>query len=199
MNIRRPWLALALLFVFSAAVGFAIPTTLAYITAQSDTLVNTFTAPYYAPESAGVDVQVNKVVRSKGAQSISPEGFQFCLLDEQTGESVILTADAQGHASAALRFTDADLGRTHAYTLYEINDARPGVAYSDKVYAVEIELNVDAENRIAASVRVDGKAVQWIEAEFVNVYSAGSIFLPTTGDDSRLGLYTMLMLAGAAG
>lgn len=93
MNIRRPWVMLALLFVVAAAVGFVIPTTLAYITAQSDTLVNTFYAPYFPPAETSVDVCVRKVVHNTGTESIGPEGFRFQLQNTQNSGIRRITAD----------------------------------------------------------------------------------------------------------
>lgn len=198
MNIRRLWVKLALLFVVAATVGFAIPTTLAYLTAQSDTLVNTFTAPYFPPESASVEVRVHKTVHNIGTESIGPEGFQFKLQNTQNDEAFTLTVNANGLASVTLPFCDADLGKTHTYRLYEINDGRENVTYSDRVYTIEITLSVNAQNQIVASARVDGQPVQQIVTVFENVYNAG-IILPPTGDDTPIALCLALMLFSGAG
>lgn len=198
MNIRRLWVKLALLFVMAAAVGFAIPTTLAYITAQSDTLVNTFDAPYFPPAAANVEVRVHKTVRNIGTESISPEDFRFMLQDTQSGEAFTLITDANGYAAVTLPFSDADLGKTHTYRLYEMDDARENVIYSDAVYTIEITLTVDAQNRIVASASMNGKPVQQIVAEFENIGNAGGA-LPHTGDTADIRLYVVLMLISAAG
>lgn len=198
MNIRRLWVKLALLFVVAAVIGFAIPTTLAYLTAQSETLVNTFDAPYFPPEPASVAVRVHKTVHNTGTESIGPEGFHFQLQNTQNNESFTLTTDANGFASITLPFSDADLGKTHTYRLCEINDGRENVTYSDRAYTIEITLSVNAQNQIVAAASMDGKPVQQIAAAFENVYNAG-IVLPLTGDDTPVALYVTLMLISGAG
>jgi len=197
VNIRRLWVKLALLFVVAATVGFAIPSTLAYLTAQSDTLVNTFTAPYFPPESASVEVRVHKTVHNIGTESIGPEGFQFKLQNTQNDEAFTLTADVNGFASVTLPFSDADLGKTHTYRLQEINDGRANVTYSDAVYSIQITLSVNADNQIIASVMVDDRPVQQVEAVFENTYNAGTT-VPLTGDKTQIGLYAALMLLSGA-
>lgn len=198
MNIHRSWVRLALLFLLAAVVGFAIPSTLAYITAQSDTLVNTFEAPYFPPEGTGVEVRIQKTVLNSGTESIGPGGFRFGLQHAQSSEPVILTSDVDGYASIILPFTDVDLGQTHVYHLYEINDGRANVTYSNKVYTIEITLSVDAENRIVADASVDGVPVEQIIAAFENTYYEG-IILPPTGDECNVALYVVLMLLSGAG
>lgn len=54
MNMRRLWLKLALLLAAALVTGFALPSTLAYVTAQSATLVNTFTAPAVLPGTPAI-------------------------------------------------------------------------------------------------------------------------------------------------
>lgn len=198
MNIRRLWVKLALLFVVAAVIGFAIPTTVAYLTAQSDTLINTFTAPYFLPEPVSVEVRVHKTVHNIGTESIGPEGFQFKLQNTQNDEVFPLTTDANGFASVTLPFSDADLGKNHTYLLQEINDGRENVTYSDQVYTIEITLSVNAQNQIVASARVDGQPVQQIVAMFENEYNAG-IVVPPTGDDTPIARYLALMLISSAG
>jgi len=198
VNIRRLWVKLALLFVMAAAIGFALPTTLAYLTAKSDTIVNTFTAPYFPAEQTSVDVYVHKTVRNIGTERIGPEGFRFVLQNTQSGESHVQTTGADGSAVFVLPFADADLGKTYTYTLSEINDGRDNIAYSERVYTIEITLSVNADNRIVASAAVDGTPVEQIEAAFENVYNA-VILPPLTGDDANLALYAALMLISGAG
>ena len=198
MNIRRLWVKLALLFMASAVIGFAIPATLAYLTAQSDTLVNTFDAPYFPPEPTSVEVRVHKTVHNIGMESIGPEGFQFKLQSAQNNETFTLTADANGCASVILPFSDADLGKTHTYRLSEINDGRENVIYSDQFYTIEVSLSVNAANQMVASVTVDGRPVQQVIAVFENTYNAGTT-VPPTGDQAQIGLYAALMLLSGAG
>lgn len=199
MNIRRLWVILAMLFVTAASVGFAVPATLAYQTAKTETLVNTFTLLRYPPSETSVDVSVRKEVRSIGTQSIGPEGFHFKLQNTQSNESFTLTTDANGFASVTLPFSDADIGKNHTYRLVEINDGRENVNYSDQVYIIQIEITVDAQNQTVASVCVDGVPVEQIVAVFENEYNAGDVILPPTGDDTNLELYIALLFVSCAG
>lgn len=199
MNIRRSWAALALLLVTIAAVGLSVPATLAYSTAKTETLVNTFTVLRLPPAQTSVNVCVQKTVHNTGTKRIGPEGFSFSLQNTQTGEAFVLTSDADGLACVTLPFSEADMGKTHTYRLSEINDGRENVSYSDQVYAIEIALCVDANKQPVASARVDGVPVQQIVAAFENEYHAGDVILPPTGDDSSLGLYIALLLVSGAG
>ena len=198
MNIRRPWLLLALLFFASVVVGFAVPTTLAYITVQSDSLVNTFDAPYFTPESASVTINIHKVVQNTGSQSISPEGFRFKLESATSHESFTLVSGKDGLATITLPFSDADLGKTHSYRLYEINDGLPNVTYDTTVHTVNIALSVNAQNQLVAQTYVDNQPVEQAAVVFENTYSAG-VIPPLTGDDTPLLLYVTLMILSGAG
>jgi len=201
MNTRRSWFTLALLLCVLATIAVSMPSSLAYIASRSQAVENTFTVGDLPADEVSVPVLVNKKVNSTSGEILSPEGFRFALEPKSGGERRILTADERGMASAELVFTRADLGNTYAYRLYEINDGRERVTYSDAEYAVEIDVLMGEDHGVTAAVRVGGRAAQRIEAEFVNVYHGAEAApaLPVTGDDSRLGLYTMLMLAGAAG
>lgn len=198
MNIRRSWFQLALLFLVAVGIGFAIPGTLAYITAQSNTVVNTFGAPYFSPEQTDVDVQVQVTIRNIGTESIGPEGFTIMLQDTESGETFTATTDSDGNAQFSLAFTNDDLGKSHTYTLTQINDGRENIIYSDRVYTIEITLSVNADNQIVAIITMDGNPVEQIIAEFENIYFVDAE-IPLTGDDNRIGLYFALtLISGAA-
>lgn len=199
MNIRRLWAALALLLVTIAAVGLSVPATLAYSTAKTETLVNTFTVLRFPPAQTSVNVCVQKTVHNTGTKRIGPEGFSFSLQNTQTGEAFVLTSDADGLACVTLPFSEADMGKTHTYRLSEINDGRENVNYSDQVYIIQIEITVDAQNQTVASVCVDGVPVEQIVAVFENEYNAGDVILPPTGDDTNLELYIALLFVSCAG
>jgi len=198
LNIRRTWPKLALLLAVAVVIGFSIQSTMAYVTARSQTLTNVFKAPYVPPETDGVEVHVHKTVHNAGTEHLSPEGFQFKLQSLQSEECFTLTADKDGFASVTLPFADAVLGKTYTYHLYEINDARKNVQYDDAVYVIQITPYVSADNRIMAEASVNGKVVQQIAVAFENVYNAG-ILPPATGDETPLLLYGMLMLISIAG
>jgi len=113
---------------------------------------------------------------------------------DETGESLKMTTDAQGKASAMLAFTQDHLNQTYTYRLSEINDGRARVDYSEKIYEIAVAVDLDANRNIVVSLKMDGEPVQQIDALFQNIY-VSQINLPDTGDDSCLMLYIALLLA----
>jgi len=197
MNHRRKGLLLALVFGVAVIIVGVVPSTLAYIMAKSDTMVNTFTAPYFQPDGDSALIAVHKTVDNMGFKTIGPEGFHFALYDEAKDETIYMTTDETGYASVLIPFSDADIGKSYTYRLSEVNDGREEVTYSEVVYTVTISVTVNTENDIVTELMLDGQPVRQIVAEFENVY--GSAELPHTGDDSRIALYALLLLASCAG
>lgn len=198
MNIRRSMLMLALLFSVAAVAGNFVPATLAHITAQSNTLVNTFDAPCLSPDEVQVQVTVHKTVHNVGTERISPNGFRFKLESNQSSIPFVMTVDASGYASVTLSFSEADLGKTYTYRLSEINDQRENVIYSKQVYTIRLTPEVNADNQIVVAATVDGVPVENIVAAFENIYSAGSN-VPLTGDNAHPLMYALLMVLSGAG
>ena len=196
MNIRRVWVALALLSVVVFAAALSLPDTLAFIAAQSNKLHNTFRVEYLPAEDITVPVHVYKTVRAVTDERISPEGFRF-LLTREDGEELILTSGADGFALATLTFTAADAGKTYTYQLTELDDAQEFITYSDAAYTIRIAITLDAQNRLVPAIAMDGEKVTRLQAEFVNVYDPTEV--PDTGDHTCLLLYAGMMLLGAAG
>lgn len=198
MNIRRLWPVLALLLTVTVAAGLMIPSSLAYLTAQSNTILNSFEAAAFSPEDLQAVVHVQKTVSSTGKETISPEGFRFVLLCQETGETLELATNKAGSADAVISLADLQMNKTYTYRLFEINDGREQVIYSDKVYIIGICLSINDENRLAANITVDGKPVNQIVASFENVYSP-AVMPPATGDYSQPLLYLVLMLVSGVG
>lgn len=197
MNIRRPWFKLALLLAVAALIGFVLPTTFAYIAAQSNVIVNTFAAPDLPLRETSVSVRVHKTVRNIGEEKIGPEGFRFLLENTSGGESYILTTGTNGFASIELPFNEEDLGKPHTYRLTEIDDERENVSYSDEVYTIRVHLYINVDGQLIASTSVNDVPTTQIVAEFVNVHT--DMQIPDTGDDASLMLYAVMMLLGGAG
>lgn len=175
----------------------AVPGTVAYIAAKSNTILNTFTAPHYTPDDTSVEIQVQKIVHNVGTERIGPKGFQFVLVGENN-EQHDLVVDRYGHASVVLPFGEADLGKTFIYHLYEVNDGRANVIYDRTVYEISIVVALDeANNAVTATVTVDDQAVEPVFT-FENTYAAKSA-VPLTGDRMNIALCVCLMLASAAG
>lgn len=193
MKIRKMAFALALLLLLGAVI--ALPGTIAYIAAKSNTVTNTFTALHYPPDDTSVTISVKKIVHNVGTERISPEGFQFVLAGADN-ERHTLTVDRKGNASITLPFSEADLGNTYEYQLFEINDGREKVTYDRTVYQVSITIALDEnENALLASVKVNGEAAQ-PTFRFENTYAAGKI-VPPTGDEMNITLCFALMLMSA--
>ena len=194
MKIRHPWGKLAVLLSILLAVGIAVPATFAYVVVKSPSIVNTFVASVPSAEEVCVDVKVHKTVLSSGAESIGPAGFHFILEDTLTGAQQTFSTGATGYGSVTLAFSEADAG-VHTYRLWEINDKREHVTYSELTYDVVITVALDeAQDVLTAAATVNGESVKAIVAEFENLYTAGSD-VPATGDRAPL-MGWMLMLLG---
>lgn len=197
MKIRRTWVLLALLITAVTAVTLAMPGTLAYIIAGSNTVRNTFSSVYMPPEEVSVPVRVHKTVLGFGDDVISPGGFSFRLVNTETGEVQSMTTFTDGYATLMLPFTAEDVGKTYTYELYEIEGGRLNVTYDTTVYEIAITLSVDEENRMVGEMTIDGEPVDAIVAEFENLYTP--VDIPDTGDNSQPLACLMMLLVSCVG
>ena len=194
MKFRHPWAKLAVLLSLILAVGLAVPATITYVVVQSPSLVNTFAA-MPAEGGVSVEVKVHKTVLASGGESIGPAGFHFILEDAQTGAQHTFSTGITGYGTVRLAFTDADAG-LHTYRLWEVNDQREHVTYSELTYDIAIAVEKQGE-LLTASSTVNGEAVTAIVAEFENIYTAGSD-VPATGDRAPLMAWALgLLICGA--
>ncbi len=194
---KLSWLVVCLLLCVSAV---ALPATLAYIIVESPSLVNTFTVPALpSAEEVAVEVRVHKTVLSSGKETIGPQGFHFILENAQTGAQQTITTGVTGYGSLTLAFSEADAGKTHSFRLYEVNDGREKVSYSEIVYNLAIAVGFDAQqNVLTAAPSVNGESVKAILAEFENIYAASSD-VPATDDAAPVMLWLLaLLLSGGA-
>jgi len=195
---KLSWLVVCLALLCVGAV--ALPATLAYMIVESPSLVNTFAAS--ALPSAGevaVEVRVHKTVLSSGKETIGPQGFHFILEDAQSGARQIITTGVTGYGALTLAFSEADAGKTYVYRLYEVNDARENVTYSDIAYSLVVSVGYDSQqNVLTAAQTINGESVKAILAEFENIYHAESD-VPATGDSAPVMLWAaILLLSGGA-
>ncbi len=137
-------------------------------TQNTDIVFNNIYTP--RPEDITVDITVNKTVLNLGSQKIGPEGFEFILENTATGEKLTYKTDTAGTALFTLQFTEDDIGNTYTYKLYEVNNGRAHVTYSDRVYDVTIAISLNANNELVATVKMDGSAVSEAVASFENKY-----------------------------
>jgi len=199
MNFKKHWLKMALLFATAAVIAFVIPTTIAYIVKESNTVINLFDADYIAPDEGGVDVMIQKIVTSMGEETIPPEGFQFYLVNQDDPtENYTLTADDQGHAGLRLFFGDQDVGKEFHYQLSEINDGKENVTYSDIVYDIRIVPEINTDNQVSPSIYIGDVSADAISVQFENIY-APQPEPPETGDTAPLFFFAGLLLISGLG
>lgn len=199
MKFRHSWGRTALLLSLVAALMVAVPVTLAYVTVQTPSLINTFGAPDLPAGDAVVDVAVVKTVTSSGAETISPAGFQFLLKNTETGAQHLLTTDGNGHAAVRLAFYEEELGKTFRFTLQEVKGALEGVTYSEQVYELNVTLALDNARLLMPVCTLDGAAVTAVVASFENLYTPPVVPVPPTGDSMNLWLCVGLLLLCGAG
>lgn len=197
MRTPRTWLILALLLCAVTAAAIAIPSTLAYIAARSNTVHNAFRVDYVPPEEVSVQVNVHKTVQFMGSQTIGPGGFSFRLLNLQTNEATAMTTFADGTASLTLPFTAADVGQTYYYRLYEVDTGRENVLYDTTMYDIAITLGVNDYNQMTATIVMNNEAVTDIVAEFVNLYTV--VDIPPTSDPAQPVLWLALLVFSLTG
>lgn len=194
--LKKHMAMLIALFSIICVCLIAVPSTLAYTVDTTKPLVNTF-APGQLAE-LDVPVLVKKTVLATGETTISPEGFQFQLLDTRTGEKYTAVSNANGQARFLLNFAQDEAGSSHSFLLTEINDGRQGVTYSDLVYSVDVKLEMVGEE-LTALVSLNDVQVESCVAAFENIYNDGAPDEPDTGDAAGAALCAMLLLISAAG
>jgi len=199
MKLRHSWGRLALLLSLVGALVVAVPATLAFVTVQTPSIINTFGAPDLPAGDAVVDVAVVKTITSSGKETIGPGSFHFLLTNADTGDEHILTTDVTGRAAVRLAFYEEELGKTYRFTLAEVNDKREGVTYSEQVYKLEVTLALDDAKLLTPLCTLDGQAVTKVVAEFENLYTPAVSPVPPTGDRMNLWLCVALLLACGAG
>lgn len=191
------FIKLALLFCAAISIVSALPASLAYMTASSNTVHNAFRVVYLPPQDISVPVRIHKTMLDLSEEEIGPEGFEFYLVDKDTGETAAATSGDDGWAVIDLTFTAEDVGKTYNYLLYERNTGREHVIYDDTVYHISITLTLSESHEMTAQLMVDNQPVTEIAAEYENQYDVSGP-LPDTGDHARLLLWTaMLILSGA--
>ncbi len=164
-----------------------------------DTLkfVNKYTA------TTSVDVNITKVVENIGSESITPEGFEFALVNDDTNKKQIAKSNKKGIAKFVLSFTENDVGKVFKYTLSEVDTGIENVKYSEAEYAIEIEVSLNSDNKLVATVKQDDTAVKSVAAKFTNEYDytppTQTHKSPQTGDNSNLTLWLALFFISGMG
>lgn len=195
MKKRQSLLKLVLLVSVAAVVAFVVPVTLAYIFDKTEPVVNTFVPPQGLNEQTAVNIQVLKKVTNTGKEEIGPGGFKFVLENTLTGEQQTLESDFKGNASFTIPFAGKDAGQSYFYSIYEINDGREHVTYSEMVHAIQVDVSM-VEDKPVATVYLNGEEVAACLVQFENLYGAPEP--PDTGDQGLQWVYGALLIASFA-
>ena len=130
---------------------------------------NTYTPK---PDDINVEFKVHKTVINQGTEVIGPEDFEFRLEDILSGgrDYQTVKSDANGEAVFNLTFSEDDIGKIFCYKLTEVNDGKENVQYSTAEYLITVEISLDANNNLVATLTQNDTVVGAVVAEFENVY-----------------------------
>lgn len=189
---------LALLFCVGITIVSAPPSSLAYIAASSNTLHNSFRVVYLPPQDISVPVRIHKTMINLSDEEIGPGGFEFQMLNVDTGEVAAAISGDDGWATMYLPFTAEDVGKTCHYRLYELHTGLENVTYDERAYDISITPVLNGMHEMSAEITVDGVPVTEIAAEFENKYFV-PVSLPETGDPNHPLLWTAMLILSSAG
>ncbi len=151
------------------------------------------------PDDLKVNINVKKTVKNIGAEAIGPEGFEFVLEESITKDTQVVSSDKDGLASFELSFTEEDIGKVYNYKITEKAGDKANVTYSNDVYNIAVEITLNSDNKLVATISQNEKAEEAFVAEFENVYDYTPEVpqSPQTGDNSNVTLcYVLVLLAG---
>ncbi|MBQ6952235.1 MAG: hypothetical protein IJN44_12190 [Clostridia bacterium] len=200
MKFRRPWAKMALLLSLAAVVAIAVPVTLSYVFDNTEQVVNTFLPPEGLNNETAVKVDIVKTVINtvpEDVEGIGPDGFTFVLENMADGAKQQAVSDFQGKASFEIPYTGVDAGTHFCYNVYELNDGAENVTYSEIVYEIQVDIEMNDENKPVAKVKLDGKDTTSCTLKFENLYTIAEP--PDTGDSSHVAVYAAVMVLCAAG
>ncbi len=145
------------------------------------------------PDDLSVNIGIKKKVENIGVTVIGPEGFKFVLTNLAGGTPNQAVSDKDGNAGFVLNFTEDDIGKTYNYTVAEVNDNRSCVTYDDTVYNIAVTVSLGSDNKLVATVTVNGTATANPVVEFENIYNDPYIPSPPTGDYSNIALWLAVL------
>ena len=200
MNVKRSWRKAVLLACAVAVLAVAVPMTLSYVFDDTDPVVNTFLPPEGLNNETAVKVDIVKTVINtvpEDVEGIGPDGFTFVLENMADGAKQQAVSDFQGKASFEIPYTGVDAGTHFCYNVYELNDGAENVTYSEIVYEIQVDIEMNDENKPVAKVKLDGKDTTSCTLKFENLYTIAEP--PDTGDSSHVAVYAAVMVLCAAG
>ncbi len=159
------------------------------------TFNNTFVPVVSQPDDIAVTIRVNKTVKNTGASSIGPGGFEFVLENTVSGEKIALKSDKNGNAVFTLPFTATDAGRIYTYRLFETDSGRTGVTYDRRVYDISVAVTLLGDNKLVATISMDGETVSDAIARFENTYYTDHTSVPPTGDNRNILFWLIMMIS----
>lgn len=167
--------------------------------AVSVTFNNTFVPPVVPdPDPITVQIGIDKIINNIGEATHGKAGFQFVLKNVDTSEGLGATSDNNGKASFSLTFTKADIGKSYTYKLSETNQGFAGMTYDTDVHEITITVSLNENNELVATLTMDGKSVDALNATFENTYDADTPVAPTTGDNANITLWFILMIVSGS-
>ncbi len=167
--------------------------------ALSVTFNNTFIPPVVVdPDPITVEIGIDKTVENTGTLKYGLEGFEFVLENTETLEKLAAISDKNGKAMLPLTFTKADVGKTYAYKLSETDHGLHGMTYDDDVYNITVAVSLSEDNRLIATLTIDGQTTQTLNASFKNVYHVDNPMPPQTADDTNLVFWLTMMIISAS-
>ncbi len=161
----------------------------------------TFKNIYTEPAPQILTIPVIKTVENKGTEKLSPEGFRIRIEEKESGLSADVLTDKNGKAELPVTFEASDVGSTYTFLVYEVDEGKEHVTYSEQVYTYTVEVSLSADNTLQLAVTREGTPLDILTAGFVNVYdyTKEPPATPATGDGMNLVLWmTLLTLSGGA-
>lgn len=141
---------------------------------QQVTFKNTYTV---APTEVVIEGHKHLNVES-GARSIHAGEFAFELYDAD-GNLLQTTENLAGGSFRfnAIKYGQADIGKTYTYTVKEVKGTLPGITYSDAVFTVTVTVTDNGDGTITAAAKVDGDG----PIHFTNTYNSKPVFVTLPG------------------
>lgn len=148
------------------------------------------------PTDITVDISIKKTVNNIGSEQIGPDGFEFVLWnDDLDAEKAKTMSDQNGEAAFTLVYCEDDIGKTFNYTVFETDSGREHVTYDGKRYDVTVSVTLGEDNKLIATVSVDGTNDDSPSLVFVNEYDyTEKEPLPPTGNGSINNIALALLL-----
>lgn len=130
---------------------------------------NTYVEPQRPPiEDLNLTIFIEKALRNDSKQQVSLKGFQFVLQDDTGAQIASAQTNTDGYGKIYLKYSEADIGKTYSYKLFELNDGRKNIQYSDAVYNIRIDLYLNEDGRLAAECYMNEVSTHSLIARFEN-------------------------------